>query len=795
MAIERAAQPFNVGDVGGIESDGEMDIDILPPPDPELTTFDFGEKPAANEQEDFYANLAESMDEADLNSLVTGLLDDFDNDLHSRKDWEKTYKDGLDLLGLKIEERTEPWDGACGAFHPILTEAVVRFQSEAMTETFPAAGPVKTQIVGKVTPQKEEQAARVKEDMNYWLTAKMKDYRSEHERLLWSLSLAGSAFKKIYVDPTNGMPKAMFVPAEDFVVPFGVSDLGSSPRYTHVMKKTKNEIRKLQVAGFYRDIEIGEPTQEETSLEKKRNKVAQQSPIKDDRYPLYEMHVECDLPGFEDADGIERPYCVTINKTNRKVLSIYRNWLEEDKTMGKRMHFVHYPFVPGFGFYCYGWLHLIGGSAKTATSLLRQLVDAGTLSNLPGGLKTRGLRIKSEDTPISPGEWRDVDVPGGRIQDNVMALPYKEPSATLLQLLQGIVEEGRRLANITDMKIGDMNTEAPVGTTLAVLEKSLKVITAIQSRVHAAMREEFTLLRAIIRDNTPEQYEYDVDGGGREIKKADYSDVIDVLPVSDPNSTTMAQRIVQYQSAIQLAQMAPQLYSLPDLHRDMLGVLGFKNVARLVPSEDDKKPWDPVTENQAMIKMTPIKAFLTQDHESHIQTHLAFAQDPKIMELVGQSPQASAIKGAFAAHVLEHVGYAYRQRLEQQLGTSLPPEDQPMPPDMEAKLSPLIAQAGQKLLGKDLAEAKAAKIAQEQQDPVLQLQLQEQATKQAEVDRKEAKDKMDGILKLLQILVGSKGEAAEQGLKATQVVNDAILGHRQIDADVEMARMQGRRGE
>lgn len=782
--IERAAQPFEVP-----YGADETEIEILPPAEEEAETFEFGEpETPAPEGEEFYANLADSIDEKDLNTLVSTLIEDFDNDAGSRKDWEKTMRDGMDLLGLKIEERTEPWDGACGAFHPLLTEAVVRFQSEAMTETFPAAGPVKTQIVGKIDPKKEEQAARVKEDMNYWLTSKMKDYRSEHERMLWSLCLAGSAFKKIYMDPTNGMPKSMFVPAEDFVVPFGVSDLWSAPRYTHVMKKTKNEIKKLQVAKFYRDVELGEPVQEESTLERKKNKTAQQEPIKDNRYPIYEMHVECNLPGYEDPNGIDLPYIVTINKTNRKVLSIYRNWLPDDKQMTKRMHFVHYPFVPGFGFYCYGWLHLIGGSAKTATSLLRQLVDAGTLSNLPGGLKTRGLRIKADDTPISPGEWRDVDVPGGKIQDNIMPLPYKEPSATLFQLLGSVVDEGRRLANITDMKIGDMNTEAPVGTTLAVLEKSLKVITAIQARVHAAMREEFGLLRLIIRDNTPEEYDYDVEGGGREIKQADYSDIIDILPVSDPNSTTMAQRIIQYQSAIQLAQMAPQMYNLPELHREMLGVLGFKNVGRLIPSDEDKKPWDPVTENQALINSKPVKAFLTQDHDAHIQAHMSFAQDPKILELVGQSPQASAIKGAFAAHILEHVGYAYRQKLEAQLGTSLPPEDQPMPPDMEAKLSPLIAQAGAKLLGKDMAEAKAAKIAAEQQDPVLQLQMQEQATKKAEVQRKEDADKMDGIIRMLEMLVKDKQAADKANLDKAKLAVDASLGHAEIAASKETPR-------
>lgn len=741
MAIEKQVTPF---DVEVQENPGEAEIEVgVESPGFEVegegdVTIDLGGGEGESGEVEFGANLAEHMEDSALMTLATELLVDYQNDMNSRSDWEKTYRDGIDLLGLKIEERTEPWQNACGVYHPLISEATVKYQAEAMTETFPASGPVKTQILGKLTPAKEQQATRVREDMNYWLTSKIKDYRSEHERMLWAQSLCGSAFKKIYADPVTMMPRAMFVPAEDFVVAYGCSDLWSANRCTHVMRRTKNELRKLQVAGFYRDIELGEPQNEDSQLQQKKDKTSgiNKTNAVDDRYTILEMHVECDLKGFEDPDGIERPYVITINKSNSTILSVYRNWEEADENKQKRQHFVHYPFVPGFGFYGYGWVHLLGNPAKAATMMTRQLVDAGTLANLPGGLKARGLRIKTEDTPIMPGEWRDVDIPGGKITDNVMPLPYKEPSATLLSLLQLIVDEGRRLAGITDMKVADFNKETPVGTTLAILERTLKVMNAIQARVHAAMREEFQILRAIIKDHTPAEYEYDVDGNERKIKQEDYSDDVAVLPVSDPNATTMAQRIVQYQAALQLAAQAPDLYNRPEIHRDMLTILGIRNVEKILPLQDEMKPMDPVSENMALLTGKPTRVFMDQDHEAHIQTHMALAQDPKVLAMIGQSPNAGSVKGAFMAHVTEHVAYAYRTELEKQLGTPLPKPGEPLPPEIETNLSQLTAAAAHKLLGKHQMEAKAAQIVQTQQDPVIQLQQRELDIKEKDVNRK-----------------------------------------------------------
>ena len=698
--------------------------------------------------EDFDANLAEFMDESAMDTMASTLAGDIDNDKNSRKEWEKTYTEGLKLLGLQYEERTEPWDGACGVFHPMITEAVVRFQSETITETFPAAGPVKTKILGKQTQEKQEAAVRVQDDMNYELTEVMKDFRPEHERMLWSLPATGSAFKKVYYDPSLGRPVSAFIPAEDIILPYGASDLDNCHRVTHVMRKTKNELVKLQQAGFYRDVELGEPDRTQTDIQKAKDKETGFSDLNDDRFTLYECHVELDLKGFEDEDdgeptGIALPYVVTIVKGTNTVLSIRRNWREDDELKLKRQHFVHYQYVPGFGAYGFGLFHLIGGYAKSATSIMRQLVDSGTLSNLPGGLKSRGLRIKGDDTPIAPGEWRDVDIGSGALRDNILPLPYKEPSMVLSGLMDKIVEEGRRFAATADMKIADMSAQAPVGTTLALLERQLKVLTAVQARVHNALKQELALLKAIIRDFTDDTYTYDPEGtDGPRAKASDY-DMVEVIPVSDPNAATMSQRVVQYQAAIQLAQMAPDIYDMPQLHRGMLEVLGIKNADKLVPLPEDMKPTDPVTENMDILKTEPVKAFLYQDHAAHIQVHMSMLQDPTIMALVGQSPNAPKIQAALMAHVTEHVGFAYRQKIEQQLGMALPPQEQKLPPQVEQALSTMMAQAAQQVLMRNQAQAAQQQAQQQMQDPLVQMQMQELQLKAKELEIKEKKLAMD----------------------------------------------------
>ena len=692
----------------------------------------------------FEKNLAEDMDEGELQLLSEEILDMIQGDLDSRKEWEKTYKEGLELLGLQIDERTEPWDGACGVYHPILAESVVRFQSETILETFPASGPVKTKILGKITPEKEQAASRVQEDMNYELTEVMVEYRNEHEKLLWSLPIVGSAFKKVYFDPSLGRQTSIFISDEDIIVPYGATDLFSAPRITHRMRKTPNQLKKLQVSGFYRDIDVEEPPRNVTEIQKKKDEEMGVNIIDDDRFLLYEVHIDYDLPGYEDEDGIALPYVITMASTG-EVLSIRRNWNEDDELKEKRMHFTHYVYVPGFGFYGFGLIHLVGGFAKSATSILRQLVDAGTLSNLPGGFKSKDLRVKGDDTPIAPGEWRDVDVTGLTIKDSIVPLPYKEPSATLFSLMNTIVEEGRKFASVADLKVGDMSNQAPVGTTLAILERTLKVMSAVQARVHEAMKHEFKLISAIVRDYTPHQYDYEVDGS-RKAKQADY-DTTEVIPVSDPNASTMAQRVVQYQAALQLAQSAPQLYDLPQLHRQMLEVLGIKNVAKLIPIEEDQKPKDPVSENMALLTGKPIKAFLYQDHEAHIMVHLNAMQDPKMQQIIGQNPQAQTMQAALQAHVAEHVAFQYRIEIEKMLGVSLPPPDEPLPEDVEVDLSRVIAAASAKLLQKDQAEAQQQQAQQAQQDPLVQMQQQELAIKQGELQRKIAKDQTDAQLK------------------------------------------------
>ena len=745
--IDKALYQQPAGIAAAAEMEEPLEIEII---DPEAVNIhadglDISIEKGEPTDEDFDANLAEFMDDSALTTMAGDLADDIDNDRNSRKDWEKAYTEGLKLLGLQMEERTEPWNGASGVFHPMITEAVVRFQSETITETFPARGPVRTKIVGKETPEKKAAAVRVEEDMNFQLTENMHEFRPEHERMLWSLPATGSAFKKVYFDPSLGRQVSIFIPAEDILLPYGTSDIQTCYRVTHVMRKTKNEIVKLQQAGFYVDADLGEPDKATDEINKAKDKETGFSDLNDDRFTLYECHVDLDLKGYEDEDddgeptGIALPYVVTFIRGTNTVLSIRRNWREDDTLKLKRQHFVHYQYIPGFGAYGFGLFHLIGGFAKSATSLMRQLIDAGTLSNLPGGLKSRGLRIKGDDTPIAPGEWRDVDVGSGAIRDNILPLPYKEPSQVLMALLGNVVEEGRRFAATADMKISDMGANAPVGSTLALLERQLKVMTAVQARVHYALKQELQLLAAIIRDYTDDEYTYEPDGEeGPKAKATDYKHV-DILPVSDPNAATLSQRVVQYQAVIQMAQMAPDIYDLPQLHRGMLEVLGIKHADKLVPLEEDLKPTDPVTENHHVLKGEPVKAFLHQDHQSHIQVHMAMLQDPTIMQLIGQNPRAPMIQAALTAHVADHVGFMMRNQLEQQLGIPLPPEDEKLPPKVEIALSGMMAQAAQQVLMQNQAKAAQMQAQQQAQDPVIQMQMQELQLKAKELELKEKK--------------------------------------------------------
>ena len=696
---------------------------------------------------EFDANLAEEMDESVLSQLATDLDSLVTADINSRKDWADTFVKGLEVLGLRYEQRTEPWDGACGVFNTVLAEAAIRFQSETIMETFPAGGPVKTAVMGAITKTKEEASERVREDMNYMLTEKMIEYRSEHERMLFSLGLAGAAFKKCYPDTSLDRPVSMFVPAEEVIIPYGASNIETAERVTHLMRKTKNDVKKLQVAGFYRDVDLGDPVNITTNIEKKK---ADESGFTitqdDDRYQFAEVHVDWDLPGYEDPDGIARPYVITYERGTKEVMAIRRNWKEEDPLQLKRQHFVQYNYIPGFGVYGLGLIHIIGGYARAGTSIIRQLVDAGTLSNLPGGLKTRGARIKGDDTPIAPGEFRDVDVPSGAIKDNIMSLPYKEPSQVLSGLLDKITAEARRLGAISDMNISDMSAQAPVGTTLALLERQLKTMGAVQARVHYSMRQEFKLLKEIIRDFTPEEYSYDPDyTTDRQIKKSDY-DMVEVIPVSDPNSSTMAQRIMQYQAVLQLAAQAPQIYDLPQLHRQMIEVLGVPNADKLVPTEDDEKPTDPISENMNVLNGKPVKAFIYQDHDAHIATHTAFMRDPMIAQQMGQNPKAQMLFAALQAHIAEHLGFAYRRQIEERLGVSMPAPDSELPPDVEVQLSRLVAQASQQLLAVHQGQAAQQQAQQTAQDPLVQLQQAELQLKGQDIQRKAAKDAQDADL-------------------------------------------------
>lgn len=771
------------------ENEPEIEIEIVDPEEVNIGIGDLEISILKDGIEDFDANLAEELSGATLQSLAGDLEGDIDNDRNSRKDWEKTYTDGLKLLGLQYEERTEPWNGASGVFHPMITEAVVRFQSEAIMEAFPAAGPVRTKILGKQTPQKQEAAARVEADLNYELTDVMREFRPEHERMLWSLPAAGSAFKKVYYDPNMGRQVSMFIPAEDMLLPYGTTDLDTAYRVTHVMRKTKNEIIKLQQAGFYMDIELPDAPKSYTDIQKAKDKETGFSDINDDRYTLYESHVDLDLEGFEDLDedgeptGVSLPYVVTLIKGTNDILSIRRNWKEDDDLRHKRQHFVHYQYIPGFGAYGFGLFHLIGGFAKSATSIMRQLVDAGTLSNLPGGFKTRGMRIKGDDTPIAPGEWRDIDIGSGVMRDNIMPLPYKEPSNVLYTLLGNIVEEGRRFAATADMKISDMSAQAPVGTTLALLERQLKVMSAVQARMHYAFKQELRLLAGIIRDYTDPDYDYDPDKGERRAKVEDYEH-LDIIPVSDPNAATMSQRVVQYQAVMQMAAMAPAIYDMPQLHRNMLEVLGIKDADKLVPLPDDQKPLDPVTENMAILNEKPVKAFMYQDHKSHIQVHMSLVQDPIVAASIGQNPKAQAISAALMAHVADHAGFAYRQQIEQQLGMSLPPQDEKLPAEIEFALSGMMAQAANQVLQTNKAQQAQQKSQQQSQDPLVQMQMQDQQMKMQDQQLKAQIAQQKAQLETQKLQLAAQKVMLDAAAKQDQIEleQQKLEGHLQLES-------------
>jgi len=783
----------------GQDGEPDLEIEIVNPEAVSIETedggmiFDFDPQDSLTGMIPHDANLAEYIDDGELQGIATDLVGQYKSDKESRSDWERTYIEGLDLLGLKHEDRTTPWDGACGVFHPLLTEAVIRFQSQSIQELFPAAGPAKTSVVGVVTDEKQDQAQRVQDYLNYLLTERMSEYRTETERLLFSLPLAGSAFRKIYYDPNMSRPCSMFVPAEDFVVSYGASDLQTCERATHVMRRSANEVRKLQVAGFYSDVDLPAPSPDYDDIEKKYNELTGDSANYDldYRHVLLEMNVHLDLPGFEDTvkgeqTGIMLPYVVTIDLSSRTILSIRRNWYESDEQKMARQHFVHYQYMPGLGFYGFGLLHMIGGLAKSATSLLRQLVDAGTLANLPGGLKARGLRIKGDDTPIMPGEFRDVDVPGGSIGENISFLPYKEPSTVLYQLMGDIVEEGRRFASAADVKASDMNAEAPVGTTLAILERSMKVMSAVQARLHASMRSELRLLSNVVRDFGPETYPYDENK--EPLVASDFDDRVDIIPVSDPNAGTMAQRIMQYQAALQLAQQAPQMYDMPQLHRQMLEILNIRDAEKLVPTDDDMTPVDPITENMNIINGKPVKAFVYQDHESHIMAHKAMLEDPKVMELMGQSPNAESAAAEMAAHIQEHLAFQYRLQVEKELGFELPGPEEPLPEDIEYRISRLAGLAADQLKGKNQQEAQAAEQQQQAEDPIIQMQQKELQIKEMEAQRRMQADM--GRLELDQQKAAVKAELDRMRLEQQKDIEDKRIAVK-LAQDESQQQMEG----
>ena len=806
MTSSLAPAPLGLDALSGITPDDTPAIEIMIE-DPEgvqigIDGLEIDLMPEDAAGEDFDANLAEFMDEGELSTLASDLMGEYDSDVASRKEWADMYVKGLEVLGMKYEERTEPWTGACGVYSTVLTEAAIRFQSETIIETFPAQGPVKTEIIGAIDKLKEEAAERVRVDMNFKLTEEMPEYRPEHERMLYNLGLAGAAFKKVYFDPSLGRQVAVFIPAEDIIIPYGASSARTAERVTHVMRKTKNDVKKLQVAGFYKDIDLGDPLTFHSDIEKRKAEDQGFTLSDDNRYQLLEMCVDYDLPGYEDEDGIARPYVITIDRSTTKVLAIRRNWNEDDRLKLKRQHFVQYTYVPGFGVYGLGLIHIIGGYARAGTSIIRQLVDAGTLSNLPGGLKSRGLRIKGDDTPIAPGEFRDVDVTSGTVRDSIMPLPYKEPSQVLMALLGQITDEARRLGSVADMKVSDMSANAPVGTTLAILERQLKTMSAVQARVHYSMKEEFKLLKAIIRDNTPGDYEYIPNGGNVQAKREDY-DMVEVIPVSDPNSSTMAQRIMQYQAAIQLAQGAPQIYDLPQLHRQMLEVLGIKNADKLVPIDDDMKPRDPISENMAFLTGKPTKAFIYQDHDAHIAVHSSMMQDPMVMGQMGQNPMAQQMQASIMAHIAEHVAFQYRNQIEERLGASLPAPNAELPEQVEVQLAKLVAQAAQQLTQIHQGEAAQKQAQQQQQDPIVQMQQQELQIKMQDAQTKAQKVQGDLAIKQQELQLKAQEMASRQGenpeLAAAKLqqemamerqVHEQEMAQRQQEFDQKMAQKQ-----
>jgi hypothetical protein len=740
-----------------------------------MVRIEFGEM----DDDEFYENLAEHLEPEELSEIGMDLLEDINNDSTSRDEWEKTYKEGVNLLGLTYEERAEPWDGACGVYHPMITEAIVRFQAETITETFPAAGPVKTKILGEVTPEKEESAERVRDDLNHILVDEMPEFRPEHEKMLWNVAMVGSAFKKVYMDPSLGRQTSVFVPAEDILLPYGSSgELSTTERVTQIMRKSKNEIKRLIYDGFYKDFDVSDAyAQRIDDIAKAKDRETGMKPVNDDRHLLFEALVYLELPGFEDKDedgrktGLALPYVVTVTEQG-DVLSIRRNWRKDDKAKQPRQHFVHYQYIPGFGPYGFGLIHLIGGYAKAATSISRQLIDAGTLSNLPGGLKTNGLRIKGDDTPIAPGEFRDVDVGGGTIRDNIMPLPYKEPSQTLYNLLGNLIEEGRAFASSSDAVISDLSNQGPVGSTLAILERSLKTMSAVQARIHYSFKQEIKLIAEIVKENASDDYGYDAEFNGRKAKKQDYQHT-DIIPVSDPNASTMAQRIVQYQAVMQMAQTAPQIYDLPFLHREMLTVLGVKNIDKLIPDTENAKPTDPVTENLNALEGKPLQAFVFQDHESHIKVHQMAMQDPLIQQLIGQNPQAPAIQAALQAHLAQHVGFAYRAKMQLAMGMPIPQPDQQIPAQAEIHLSQVMAQAAPQVLQQSKQLVAQQQAVQNQQDPVIQQQLQDQQLQMAELQRKQKKDEQDFIIAQKRLALDEKRVDSEMHAKGIQLGLDA----------------------
>ena len=763
------------------EADLSTEIEFEGDPEGEITeviTVEISEM-----ENPFYDNLAETIADDDpqvLAQVASNLSEDFEGDLSARKDWLQTYADGMELLGLKIEDRSEPWAGACGVFHPLLSEALVKFQAETVMETMPPGGPVKTKIIGKETKENKRASINVAANMNYYIQEKMPEYRGEHERMLWGLGLAGNAFKKVYYDPATCRPASIYVPAEDMVVPYGASSLDDAERVTHVMRKTENDVRKLQVSGFYRDIELDKPgVGYLDDIEKKIAENMGFSATSDDRYKILGLHVNIDLKGYEDKDekgketGIALPYIVTLERTSNEILAIRRNWMENDPKKMKRQHFVHYPYIPGFGFYAFGLVHLLGSFAKSGTSLIRQLVDAGTLSNLPGGFKTKGMRVKGDDSPIQPAEFRDVDLASGSIRENILPLPYKEPSQVLFSLMQNIVEEGRRFASIAALKVSDMSSQSPVGTTLAILERTLKVMSSVQARVHAAMKQEFKILAKIIRDDTPTSYAYDPASGEPQVKQADY-DMVEVVPVSNPNSSTMAQRVVQYQTVMQLAQGSPQIYDMPELHRQMLETIGIENVGKIIPSEDEQKPQDPVFENMNLLNGKPVKAFMYQDHESHIKVHMNAKQDPYIQDILKNNPAAPGMDAAAQAHIAEHVAFLYRAKLEEQLGVTLPSTEEKLPEGIEVQLSKLVAEASDQLLQQNQQRAAQEQALEKAQDPVVQMQQAELELKYADLERKSNKDKTDAELKGAQVGLDAARIQSEEKKAMAKLLAEAV---------------------